>query len=127
MSSTIRALLIDATGTLTDLHLDADEHRQYTQVHDALGGRFEVIRNVHTTYGPATTALVNDEFDKQPLNAVAAHVLSALLNEDLAAITQGPVLFVGRKNTGALTSVPEAMAARIRALCPATTATPTPL
>ncbi|KUL23196.1 hypothetical protein [Streptomyces regalis] len=119
MTATIHALLIDVTGAITDLSLSTEPSSQLAQVREALGGDAEVIRNVHSSYGATTTAPVRDERSGHLPNLPAAYVLGTLLNEDLAELVQGPVLFIGTKNNGEFTDLPKHLADRIRVLTPA--------
>lgn len=94
VTRTFHALLIDPTGTITDLHLSTDHHTQARQVHDALGDAAQVVGYATHQDSSHTVAFAAELRDDLAPNVYAAFALRQLLRGSFAAFNlQGSVLF----------------------------------
>lgn len=114
MTDTVHALLVAVDGTITDLHLSTNDTAQLTQIQQVLGDYAEALRYVRRPDGSRTAALAAETRDGHPPNLYAAIALPFLLGEGLIADVQGPVIFAGFNQQGALTSLTEDAVRTIR-------------
>lgn len=114
MPDTVHALFVAVDGTITDLHLSVNDTAQRRQIQQALGDYAEALRYVRRPDGSHTVALAAETRDGQPPNPNAAIALRFLLGESLIADIQGPVIFAGFNQQGALTSLTEDAVRTIR-------------
>ncbi|MGW2719885.1 hypothetical protein [Streptomyces sp. NPDC001492] len=114
MPDTVHALLVAVDGTITDLHLSVNDTAQRRQIQQALGDYAEALRYVRRPDGSRTVALAAESRDGQPPNLCAAIAMHFLLGEGLIADIQGPVIFAGFNQEGALTSLTEDAVRTIR-------------
>lgn len=115
MTSTVHALLFTPEGQVTDLNLDVnDTPAQRTQLHEALAGRPDILTNIHSSFGPATTLLANETDTDLAPNETATKVIEHLLNATFTEPARGPVIAIGMRRDGSFTDLPTHIATKIR-------------
>ncbi|MGW1053572.1 hypothetical protein [Streptomyces sp. NPDC001155] len=119
MTDTVHALLIDPTGTVSDLRLSTDPHTQARQVHDLLGDDAEIVGYAHHEDGSHTVAFAGELREDLPPNLPAALALVLLTDTSLIVVNlNGPVLFAGFASCGHLTDLTPTAISLIRTVEP---------